>query len=341
MTLPDSPRQMIGAINTREGCALAYSEMGDDSGAPDAPAVVALHGLASSGRTMRRALAPIAEQGMRVLLPDLLGYGASPQPSGVIYDAETHVNAVRDCADARLGATRPLWLVGSSMGALFALAWAAQEPERVRGVVAISAPLFTSPADARRSLARNDPIASMMLRTPWLAQKSCHVLCGTTGPGYRISRIRRARNFFGRGALWMFGLGGLRPVADADDRSLAQEGLLEAFEDVWLHSWESLNSSLRHGIVARQAWGDLERLRARGMPLLFLHGDRDALAPIVRARQAAGFGGWPLREYPRATHALTVSHTGSVGREIARFITEAEQEKTQVARMSTPRHVIE
>ena len=309
--------------------ALAYSELEPMDASPGAPAVVGLHGMASSGRTMRHALRSLAARGMPVLLPDLLGFGASPRPTGVAYDTETHLAALHACVNERLGPDRTLWLVGSSMGALLALAWAAREPQRIRGVVAISAPLFTSADDARRWLGTHDPIAALMIRAPSVMRIACHLLCGEHGPGLRASHLRALRGAFGQGALWMYGLGGPRPVVDADALPVAQCGLLEAFEDVWLHSWDSLNDSMLRCIVERQAWPDLERLRDLGTPLLFLQGDHDALAPVVRVRQAAGYGGWPLREYPGATHALTISHGQSLGREITAFIAQAEQQCEQ------------
>jgi len=329
---------------------LASSQLGPVDAPPARAAAVGLHGLASSGRTMRHALKSLADAGMPVLLPDLLGYGASPRPVGMAYDTETHLAALHACVEKRLGTERPLWLVGSSMGALIALAWAAREPDRIRGVVALSAPLFISAADARRNLARHDPMAGLMLRAPGMMRIACHLLCGEHGPGLRASRVRALRGVFGRGALVMYGLGGLRPVADADELPLAQSGLLEGFEDVWLHSWESLNDSMIRCIIERQAWPDLERLRELGTPILFLQGDRDALAPVVRVRQAAGYGGWPLREYPRATHALTISHGQSLGREIATFIAQTEQQQQQqqgqrqaaaIAAAPTPSHIVQ
>jgi pimeloyl-ACP methyl ester carboxylesterase len=96
----------------------------------------------------------------------------------------------------------------------------------------------------------------------------------------------------------------------------------DGLADCWLHSWESLYGSFLHCIVARRAWPDLERLRAARIPILFLHGDRDALAPIARVREASECGGWTLHEYPDAVHALNLTHATAVGRDVGHFLIE-------------------
>lgn len=298
--------------------------------AANAPVVLGLHGLVSSGREMRHALAPLAAAGMRVWLPDALGHGASPMPADARYDSETHLAALIAWADANAG-PGPYWLVGCSMGALLAAAWAARQPERVRGVVLISAPIFDDARAARRFLNRN-PLAAWILNTPWMAEAACHALCGAHGPARRISAAQALGGVFGWGALRMYGLRSWLPGApvppDADPLDECRVGLLEAFEDCWLHSWPSLYNSIRYSIVEHDAWADLARLRAANIPACFLHGDKDDLAPIAGARAAAAYGAWPLREYPRATHALSISHSRSVGAEIARFVAQADAVRT-------------
>ena len=296
----------------------------------DAPVVLGLHGLVSSGRTMRHALAPLAAEGMRVWLPDALGHGASPMPIDARYDIETHLATLIAWAGANAG-PGPFWLVGCSMGALLALAWAVRQPERVRGVILISAPFFADARAARRFLSHN-PLAAWILNAPWMAEAACHALCGAHGPARRISAAQTLSGVFGWGALQMYGLRSLLPGVpippDADSMEQCRAGLLEAFEDCWLPSWPSLYNSMRYSIVEHDAWSDLERLRGANIPVCFLHGDKDDLAPIAGARAAATYGGWPLREYPRATHALSISHSRAVGAEIARFVAQADAVRT-------------
>ncbi len=297
-------------------------------GARDAPVALGLHGLASSGREMRHALARLAATGTRVWLPDALGHGASPMPDDARYDIETHLATLVAWAEATAG-PGPYWLVGCSMGALLALAWAARQPERVRGVVLISAPIFADARAAHRFLSRN-PLAASILRTPWMAAAMYRAFSGAHGLGHRMSGARGLQGLFGWGALQMYGIISLAPGVpvppDTDPLDLARAGLLEAFEDSWLPSWPSLYNSIRYSIIEYDAWADLALLRATHIPVSFLHGDKDDLAPIAGARAAAAYGGWPLREYPRATHALSISHGRSVGAEIARFVTEHDND---------------
>lgn len=146
------------------------------------PTVIGLHGLASTGRSLRPALCHLVNHGIRVLLPDLLGHGASPWPSELAYDLDDHLAALEAWANGTLG-SEAVWLVGNSMGALLALAWAARNPSRARGVVAISIPLFASTTEARAYLVRGDAMAWLMLRYPDVARALCRRLCGEAGPG--------------------------------------------------------------------------------------------------------------------------------------------------------------
>jgi pimeloyl-ACP methyl ester carboxylesterase len=57
-------------------------------------------------------------------------------------------------------------------------------------------------------------------------------------------------------------------------------------------------------------------------PMLILHGDRDASAPlqITGERIAAGVRGAELKVYPRAPHGLFVTHMDSVNRDLESFL---------------------
>jgi len=318
----------------RAGFGLAYFELG----ATDVePVVVALHGLASTGRSLRPVLGSLAERGARVLAPDLLGHGASEWPPDARYDVDDHLAALDAWAESAIG-PRPVWLVGCSMGSLLALAWAARRPDRVRGVAAISAPLFASTSEARMWLGRADPLAWLMLHAPWAARVLCRTICGQRVPARRLSTARRFGPLLARVLASSYGLGSVDAVRskDADPKDVHAR-LLDGLADCWLHSWPSLYGSFLHCIVERRAGPDLERLRARRMPLLFLHGDRDLTAPIGRARESAAFGGWALEEYRGGTHALVATHASAVGRRLASFIDDQPDSRRAVGHLSSGR----
>ena len=64
------------------------------------------------------------------------------------------------------------------------------------------------------------------------------------------------------------------------------------------------------------------------MPILFLHGDRDAVAPIAHVREAAAYSGWQLQEYSDATHALALTHAPLVDQQVAQFLAVQQQVST-------------
>ncbi|HUB09526.1 MAG TPA: alpha/beta fold hydrolase [Myxococcales bacterium] len=102
-----------------------------DAGPRDAPAVVLLHGFASSLDTWLPVL-PALERGHRVLALDLKGFGWTDRPEGD-YSPEAQAKLVLALMDAR-GIHRAA-VVGHSWGASIALAMALAAPERVDRLV--------------------------------------------------------------------------------------------------------------------------------------------------------------------------------------------------------------
>ena len=100
----------------------------------DAPVVLLLHGLGSCGEDwvlQRPALLPH----FTVLAPDLRGQGASPMPAGwpTIEDLAADVLLLLERLEIRSA-----HVVGLSLGGAVALQMAADEPERVRSLVAVN-----------------------------------------------------------------------------------------------------------------------------------------------------------------------------------------------------------
>jgi pimeloyl-ACP methyl ester carboxylesterase len=94
-------------------------------GSPDAPVLVAWHGLARTGRDMDDIAAHLASRGWRVLCPDTIGRGLSqwsPEPDRE-YCLEFYVKQATALLDA-LGIDRCAWL-GTSMGGAIGLVAAA------------------------------------------------------------------------------------------------------------------------------------------------------------------------------------------------------------------------
>jgi pimeloyl-ACP methyl ester carboxylesterase len=103
------------------GRELHYTEWG----APDAPVLVAWHGLARTGRDMDDIAEHLSARGWRVLCPDTIGRGLSqwsPLPDDE-YCLDFYVRLARELLDA-LDIDRCAWL-GTSMGGAIGLVAAA------------------------------------------------------------------------------------------------------------------------------------------------------------------------------------------------------------------------
>ena len=101
-----------------------------------------LHGLGATQRYWQVGLADRKPAG-QLMLADLMGFGESPKP-WFRHTVERHLERLH----ADLKNAGPVTLVGHSLGAALALAYAARYPEQVRRLVLISFPYFGGQAAA-------------------------------------------------------------------------------------------------------------------------------------------------------------------------------------------------
>ena len=114
---------------THDGHELVYDRYGERG-----PLLVYLHGLLLDSDMNRGIAAAVAARGHRVALLDLLGHGRSDQPTHASeYRIDTYSGQVFGLLD-HLGEDDAV-LGGMSLGANVSLFAAAQQPERVRGLV--------------------------------------------------------------------------------------------------------------------------------------------------------------------------------------------------------------
>jgi 3-oxoadipate enol-lactonase len=128
-------RQLAGAGN--------LTLRGEQDGPLDgeASALVLLHGVSATRRDVLQGSRHLARRGYRLVAYDARGHGASdPAPQPDDYGYPELVDDLRAVLD-QLKIDRPV-LVGSSMGAATALAFALDEPTRVRALVQIT-PAYT------------------------------------------------------------------------------------------------------------------------------------------------------------------------------------------------------
>ncbi|TQC49623.1 alpha/beta fold hydrolase [Rhodococcus sp. WS4] len=130
------------------GVHTGYLESGD----PDKPPVVLLHGLGANNSSMLPVLADLAAD-HRVLCPDLPGFGASAAPAWRYTPDKLSrwLRAFLDAVDAR-GAE----LIGHSLGGRVALELALRDPDAVTGLVLLC------PAMAFRRRRRLTTLARML-----------------------------------------------------------------------------------------------------------------------------------------------------------------------------------
>ena len=107
-----------------------------DAGDPSAPVVVFLHGSgpgASGPSNFRQNIDAFVAAGYRVILPDLIGYGASSKPEGLDYTLQLFTDTVYEALQAH-GITRAT-LVGNSLGGGIALQLTLDHPEFTHNLV--------------------------------------------------------------------------------------------------------------------------------------------------------------------------------------------------------------
>ena len=116
-----------------DGVRVHYQEAGDVS----APAMVLIHGFASSTLVWSKVFLALANCGYRVIALDMLGYGYSAKPRNGEYTIDGQAKLLMRLLDA-LGIPRAI-VVGSSYGGAVAATCALDYPERVEKLILVGA----------------------------------------------------------------------------------------------------------------------------------------------------------------------------------------------------------
>lgn len=115
------------ADGLRMGCVAA--------GPTDGPVVVLVHGEPTWGFLYRRMIPPLTEAGLRVVVPDLIGFGRSDKPAAASdYSFAGHVEWLREALFDVLGLSA-VHYVGQDWGGLLGLRLLAEHADRFAGVV--------------------------------------------------------------------------------------------------------------------------------------------------------------------------------------------------------------
>jgi pimeloyl-ACP methyl ester carboxylesterase len=124
-----------------DGVRVHYQEAGDE----DAPALVLIHGFASSTLVWSNVFLKLAEAGYRVIALDLLGYGYSAKPRNGEYTIAGQAKLLTRLLN-KLGIPRAIF-VGSSYGGAIAATCALDYPDRVEKLILVGTVNNNRPLD--------------------------------------------------------------------------------------------------------------------------------------------------------------------------------------------------
>ncbi len=245
--------------HTTDGLSVEILHRGDDTG--PGPAFVFLHGL---GGTRRYWTAGDGREHLPdgSLLVDLYGFGRSPRPL-TRYTLESHLAAL----ESTLTGHAPFVLVGHSLGAAIASAYAARHPDQVEALVLVSLPSYGGPEHAARWLRRRP--------RGWFF----------TNVALTVATCVATRRLFG-------------PFLPYLVRDVPRE----VAEDLVEHNFMSSTTSLWNVLYRHDPAEDLASLDD-GVPVTFIHGTADDTAPLDAVRAlAASRPGWRLVELDGVDH---------------------------------------
>lgn len=266
------------------------------------PPVLLLHGFPEFWYGWHRQITPLAQAGLRVIVPDLRGYNLSSKPRGSRnYTAQVILGDVLALLDQL--ELEQVALVGHDWGGLLAWWLASYHPQRLRRMVVLNAPhpqvfrqfALRHPAQVLRSsylLLFQLPWApEVLLRTGdyfWLRQG----MCRTSRPGtFSDEDMQRYQ------AAW------------------AQPGALQGMLNWYRGLRHSLESATPDGPVSP--------------PTLLIWGERDfALSPQLAPASLARCGNGRLEVISTAGHWVQHEAAERVNRLILEFFTAATDSTT-------------
>ncbi len=168
-------RETVLPVNALGGQQLPWNWRGSEifvTESGSGPTILLVHGLRAGGSSYEyRALAPLLAQHARVVALDLVGCGLSEKPN-LSYSCELFVEHIVDALAEFTD--EPVTLVGSGIGAAFAIRAATRAEDRVARVVAIG-PSGNSGTFTREARLRGAALAGF-LRSPLVGEAAYNVL---------------------------------------------------------------------------------------------------------------------------------------------------------------------
>lgn len=236
-----------------------------DQGNPDGPVIIMVHGFSASLHAWEPWVAELGAD-FRIITLDLPGHGLTEAPATYITSLARYAEVV-DTVALKLGVTGPYVVVGNSMGGGVAWTLALAHPDRVRALVLV------------------DAVGPRM------------------GEGPPPLMAGLVSSSFGRAMLRHLDMRGLatRGLASAYvDQALVTPALIDRYVDF------SRAPGHRDILLSRRESGPpvtLASLAAIKIPVLILHGEKDALIPVGSSRELArAISGSRLITYPGVGH---------------------------------------
>ena len=230
--------------------------------------VLLLHGIPFDGEAMRPLSALLEAQGVSTARVDLPGLGRSGSRPSTGLDIAWLARLLE-------GRTKPIVLLGHSLGATLAVRFAATFPDAVQALVLVAPTFLNAP-----------PSMALQLR-PAVA----HVLCGLDAVRFQERFLAGANDE------------AVRPAIESALLSLKRQGGASRYAA--LLAEVSTHATRRDTLHAYRA------LRARGMPITIVHADReplveDARGAIVSMIEGAGHN--PHLTHPEDVHRAVIGH---------------------------------
>ena len=127
----------IKALTLASGDKMVYAENGNVAGEP----LLLIHGFGGNKDNFTRIARQL--EGYHLIIPDLLGFGASSKPMSADYRSEAQATRLHELLQAK-GLASDIHVGGNSMGGAISVAYAAKYPKEVKSLWLVDSAGFWS-----------------------------------------------------------------------------------------------------------------------------------------------------------------------------------------------------
>ena len=263
-------------------------------GAKGHPPLLMIHGICASTRYWTERMGRLDEI-FHCTIPDLLGHGKSPKPSGAKYDVHEHADAMEPLLEQIVRRDRhPVSIIAHSMGNIIAIELRRRHPDLIGPIVGFGVPYFPTREAGHQAIEAINPFAKWTIADPWYAR---HLLGSA-----RLSRGKVGFPWFHKN----YGLP------------------RDAWEDGFMVTWDSLMGSIHNLILGSDIPG---LLRAAGTrDITWWHGTHDVSAPFVYTQQLwSMFPEVPHHVVPGGTHNIWIFQNAELSQAILPLLQGSEK----------------